>query len=147
MNINKWDHRFMQTAKLVSTWSKDPSTQCGAVIANSVNHRLVSIGFNGYACGMKDNDLDNRELKYEKIIHAEVNAILFARDTVQGYFMYVYPLPPCARCMSVIIQSGISRIVTVKPKGSVKERWNKSNKIAFDMAKEVGIIIDFIDID
>lgn len=30
-NQRKWDIRFLAMAKLVSTWSKDPSTKAGAV--------------------------------------------------------------------------------------------------------------------
>ena len=29
--MNKWDERYLRLAKEVSTWSKDPSTQVGAV--------------------------------------------------------------------------------------------------------------------
>ncbi|NMU72603.1 cell division protein DedD, partial [Vibrio parahaemolyticus] len=30
--ISKWAKRFYQMAELVASWSKDPSTQVGAVI-------------------------------------------------------------------------------------------------------------------
>ncbi|MGL5290931.1 MAG: dCMP deaminase family protein, partial [Vibrionaceae bacterium] len=30
---SKWNIRFYQMAQLVASWSKDPSTQVGAVIA------------------------------------------------------------------------------------------------------------------
>lgn len=32
--MNKWDKRFMELAKQISTWSKDRSTGVGAVIVN-----------------------------------------------------------------------------------------------------------------
>ena len=31
---NKWSHRFLDMAALVASWSKDPSTKCGAVITD-----------------------------------------------------------------------------------------------------------------
>ena len=34
MNGKKWDKRFLELAKLVGSWSKDPSTQVGAVIVD-----------------------------------------------------------------------------------------------------------------
>ena len=34
--ISKWSVRFYQMAKLVSSWSKDPSTQVGAVITEQI---------------------------------------------------------------------------------------------------------------
>ena len=36
-NELKWNKRYLDMAKLVSSWSKDPSTQCGAVIVNADN--------------------------------------------------------------------------------------------------------------
>ena len=32
MFSDKWHYRFMEVAKLVSTWSKDTSTKTGAVV-------------------------------------------------------------------------------------------------------------------
>ena len=43
--MNKWDKNFLELAKTVSTFSKDPSTQVGAVIVDDDN-RVVSIGYN-----------------------------------------------------------------------------------------------------
>ena len=45
----KWDDRFIELANFVASWSKDPSTQVGAVIANSNTKRVVSMGFNGFS--------------------------------------------------------------------------------------------------
>jgi deoxycytidylate deaminase len=37
--LDKWDSRFLSLAKYISTWSKDPSTQVGAVIARGNRNR------------------------------------------------------------------------------------------------------------
>jgi len=142
--LSKWDHRFMDMTELVASWSKDPSTKCGSVIVNK-SHRVVSLGFNGYPHGIADTGLGNRIEKYEKIIHAEVNAILHAKGNLKNMTLYVYPLPPCARCMALIVQSGIKRIVTMKAKGEKLERWKETNKIAFAMANEVNIKIEYME--
>ena len=42
--LNKWDKRWLEIAGLVSTWSKDPSTQIGAIAVK--DKRLVSTGYN-----------------------------------------------------------------------------------------------------
>ena len=80
---DKWDLRLLGLAKHVAEWSKDPSTKVGAVIADQ-KHRVLSLGFNGFARGVKDlaQRLDDRETKYDMIIHAERNAILFANASV-----------------------------------------------------------------
>ena len=44
--MDKWDARFMALSKLVSTWSKDPSTGVGVVLTDSRN-RILSVAFNG----------------------------------------------------------------------------------------------------
>ena len=51
--MNKWDMRFLELAALVATWSKDPSTQVGAVIVDSAK-RIVSVGFNGAPRGVQE---------------------------------------------------------------------------------------------
>ena len=45
--MSKWDSRFMDLARLVASWSKDPSTQVGAVIVDQ-DKRIVSTGVNGF---------------------------------------------------------------------------------------------------
>ena len=141
-NIKKWDLRFLELAKLISTWSKDPSTGVGAVITNNKN-RIISLGFNGYPRSIKDEGMENREEKLAKVLHAEVNAVLFANKDLTNHTIYVYPLVPCSQCMSVLIQSGITRIVTLVATNIYKllERWEKSNKISVIMAKEANIPI------
>jgi len=112
VNNLKWDKRFLDMAMLVASWSKDPSTGVGAVIVDE-HKRIVSVGFNGFAKGVHDlpEHLEHRPTKYEKIIHAEMNAILFAQRPLDTCTLYIYPLPPCARCAACIIQSGIRNVV------------------------------------
>ena len=43
--LNKWDKRFLEMAKLVASWSKDPSTQVGAVAVR--NRTVIAQGYNG----------------------------------------------------------------------------------------------------
>jgi len=49
----KWDRRFLELAKLASTWSKDPSTQVGAVVVNW-DKQQEFIGYNGFPSGVED---------------------------------------------------------------------------------------------
>ncbi|KKM25536.1 hypothetical protein LCGC14_1593980 [marine sediment metagenome] len=106
-----WDSRYLQLARLVSTWSKDPSTQTGAVITND-KHRVVSVGFNGFPQKIADDDrLQNRAVKYEMIIHAEINSLIFAGQSLEGCTLYTYPFLSCSRCASIMIQAGIKRVV------------------------------------
>ena len=51
-------------------------------------------------------------------MHAELNAILFSRERLDGCTLYTIPMPPCDRCAAAIIQSGISKVVFPNSRGS-----------------------------
>lgn len=119
------DERFLQLAELVGSWSKDPSTQVGAVIVDRDN-RIISTGFNGFPRGCEDDaaTLGNRERKLLRTIHAEENALLFARRDVNEMWIYV-TRPPCARCAAKLVQAGIARVVYRLPPTDFTERWRE----------------------
>ena len=142
MNSTNWDNRFLDMAKLVSTWSKDPSTKVGAVIVDS-SHRLISVGYNGFPQHITDNErLLDREKKYDIIVHAEVNAILFANKKVNGCTLYTWPFQPCPRCAGLIIQSGISRVVSVRNRNP---RWVDDFITAKQLLLEASVKLDIYD--
>jgi len=144
----KWDRRFLELAKQVSTWSKDPSTQVGAILVNDLR-QIVGMGYNGFARGCSDDPelYANRELKYARVVHAEVNAIIQAGHAARGTTIYVYPsfmLPPvCQDCCKAVIQAGVKGIVGYLPNETDPRviRWKDSISIARDMWTEVGNFI------
>ena len=115
MDVLSWDEYFMGLAHLSAMRSKDPSTQVGAVIVSG-EHRVVSIGYNGFPNGCSDDEFpwdregDFGATKYPYVVHAELNAILNSKNDLRGCSIYV-SLFPCNECAKAIIQSGISRIV------------------------------------
>lgn len=133
---DRWLDHFMEMCKLVSTMSKDPSTKVGSVIVRP-NRTIVSTGYNGYPRGCNDDDYSNRERKYQRVVHAEMNALLMAKERLDGYTLFVWPLPPCDRCIPHIIQSGISTIVV--PSISPEHHWSKPCVEAEMMAYETGL--------
>ena len=141
MSVEKWDKRFMDMAKLVSTWSKDPSTKVGAVIADS-DKRVVSVGYNGFPKKISDNcRLNSRETKYNIVIHAEMNALAFANKTVDSCTLYTYPFEPCPRCAGMIIQCGITRIVSL---ANQNERWEKDFELSRKLFRESNVVLEYI---
>lgn len=134
----KWHKRFLEIAEFISTWSKDPSSKIGAVIADKDN-RIVSTGYNGFPRGVKDTieRYANRDIKYKIILHAEENAISYAKVDLTDCTLYISGLPPCAHCASLIIQSGI-KIVVVR-KQEVPERWIESMELSKQILKEAGV--------
>jgi dCMP deaminase len=80
-----------------------------------------------------------RDLKYEMVVHAEVNAVLIAgRSTADGT-IYVHGAPICPRCAGVLIQSGIKRAVATAPRSGTCIKWDKDGLISLDMFKEANI--------
>ena len=143
----KWDRKYLALAKHVATeWSKDPSTKVGAVLVN-YDYRQEFIGYNGFPVGVEDTDerYNNRELKYQMVVHAEVNAILKAGHLARGATLYVYPafsLPPiCNECAKLAIQSGIKEVVGFEPNLNDPrvQRWLNSMSISKTMFEEAGV--------
>lgn len=118
----KWAGRFMDMAKLVGSWSRDPSSKVGAVIAK--DKRVISMGFNGFPAGTRDDDdlYENRERKYLRVVHAEKNAILFAKQDLKDCTIYATHFP-CCQCAAFIIQSGITQVVTLPQPMEFVSRW------------------------
>jgi dCMP deaminase len=132
----KWDRRFLDLAKCISSWSKDPSTQVGAVITNGI--KIVSLGYNGLPKGIPDlpEILNNRQIKYQFIIHAEMNAVLTAHTNLEGCTIYTHPFLPCTRCGSTLAQAGITRVVSKKCKD---DRWKDALKDSTHFMKMCGM--------
>jgi dCMP deaminase len=143
MNLQSWDIRFLGLAKFISAWSKDPSTKVGAVIVDP-NHRVVSLGYNGFPVGIEDDErLKDRETKYKIVLHAESNAIMFANINLNNCTIYTYPFQPCSSCAGLIIQSGIKRIVC--PNNDVG-RWKENFRLSSQLFEEANIPIKYYDI-
>lgn len=126
-------------AKHVSTLSKDPSTQVGAVIFDP-KRRLVSAGYNGFARGVNDNTsrLTDRQVKYQLTLHAEKNAIMFATAPLEGCTMVVTH-PCCAQCAALVIQSGIAHVIWPTPDIDFMRRWADDLKLTLQQFEEAGV--------
>lgn len=137
--LGKWDKRFVELAKFVSAWSKDPNTKVGAVITNEDG--AIALGYNGFPKGIVDNGrLKRRKRKLQIIIHAEENAILQAGNRARGSTLYVWGKPICDKCARMIIQKRISRVVSMNPKEEDKtSEWYGPGIAAADLLKEAEV--------
>ena len=151
-NSEIWDRRYLDIAKTVSTWSKDPSTKVGAVIVDDLG-RVVGTGYNGFPRGVLDLEerYNNRELKYELVVHAEVNAILTAGHQARGSTLYVYPgfgSPcMCTGCAKAAIQAGVRRVVGLIEEVDEErlQRWKASLSLSQLLCDEAGIEVKVYD--
>lgn len=140
--LSKWDERYMDIAKRIAAWSKDPSRKIGAVAVGSKG-QILSQGYNGFPRGILDSTerYDNRERKYQLVVHAEMNVIFnatFNGVSLDGASLYVYGLPVCSECSKGIIQVGVKRVVILTD-DAVPDIWTNSFKITSEMLSEAGV--------
>jgi dCMP deaminase len=138
-----WDVRFLELARHISGWSKDPSTKVGCVVVGP-DREIRSTGFNGFPRGIEDSAdrLGNRELKYPLVCHAEENAIMHAARigvALKGCTAYV-TWPPCTRCARSLIQAGIREII-YPAELAIPDRWVDDFRISTEMLNEAGLAV------
>jgi len=142
MNTNfgeNWDRRFLQMAGFVSTWSKDPSTKCGAVVVNS-HRRMIGAGYNGFPVNVADSAerLNDRDLKMDMVVHAEPNALMGVR-LGEAHALYV-TRKPCAQCASLIASHRIRYVVYCRHQ-EFEDRWSRSLKVTDMIFSESGTVL------
>lgn len=131
----KWDERFLNVARVVASWSKDPSTKVGA-IAVDIERKINAQGYNGFPSGCNDSQAfyENREAKYARIIHAETNIICNACNSRVGLHhstIYIYGMYPCPECIKLLAQVHIARIVFQIGETQNLDKW----KVDFETSK------------
>ncbi|RLD76201.1 MAG: cell division protein DedD [Bacteroidetes bacterium] len=144
--MNRWENYHLSIADVAASKSKDPNTRVGCTIVDPFD-RTISTGFNGLPRGIEDRAeiLNDRDLKLMLTIHAEVNAILFAKQDLTGYSLYTTH-SPCSNCSALIVQAGIARVVVgTHPDKKLTSRWDASIKLAKSIFKEAGV--EFIEVD
>ena len=112
-----WDEVMMRMAYVISSMSKDPSTQVGAVLV-SPDRTRISVGYNGFPKQIPDieewwmnrSSQDSTFTKYELVRHAEMNAMTQAKTDLCDWTLYVTH-HPCIECAKNIIAEGIKRVV------------------------------------
>ena len=123
--MDRWDHRFMKMAWLISEWSScyRQGRKIGAVIVK--DKRIMTTGYNGAPAGLltckergeclrdKLNVPSGTRTELCYAIHAEQNAILQAAKlglAIDGATLYCTH-QPCSVCAKMIINTGIRRVV------------------------------------
>lgn len=140
MSTNK-DARFLLTAQAIaSIWSKDPSSQVGAIAVGEAPNQ-VAWGYNGFPPGIADTPerLHDRDVKYRLVRHAEPNAISNATFPVHTLYVTRHPCDRCA--IEILAVRTIKRVVYVTH-ADFEERWAQSCAEARALLEEGGIILE-----
>jgi dCMP deaminase len=159
------DEVYTQMMCAQARLSKDQNTQMGAVLV-SADGRVISTGYNGAPAGFDDEtvpytrekqllaydllDADTGELishhefeanKYPFMVHAEINALHYARGKVPpGSKLYVIGFP-CERCSLDISLSGVAEVFVTKDDYDPKSTLNNSRDTAYYMFAQAGIVV------
>ncbi|QDJ96384.1 deoxycytidylate deaminase [Xanthomonas phage Xoo-sp13] len=145
-----WDSRFLRLADgELNSWSKDPSTKVSAVIIRG--KYPIATSYNGFPPGIEDTveRLNNRELKYKLVQHAEANAISTCAKlgiSTEGTTMAVTHFP-CSTCAGLMISAGIKKVIVKKPTPDFLSRWKESIDLSKEMFKEAEVELVVIDLD
>jgi len=138
-----WDNYFIDIAKVVAKKSRDPSSQVGCVIVDS-ERKPVSFGFNGFVAGCNEKYMTfERPLKYNLILHAEMNALIFSKRNLKDCIIYSTH-GPCDNCLKHVVQAGITEFYYDDP-GIMKKRGTLDQKDAIKrLICATGIIVENI---
>ncbi len=140
----KWDKRFMDMAKLVSSWSTcvRNGRKVGSVIVK--DKRIMATGYNGAPAGVINCEEKGYCLRDKMGIesgtrhefcyatHAEQNALVQAAKmgiSVDGATIYITH-QPCSICTKLLINAGIKRIVY---------GYNYPDEFSIELLKSAGI--------
>jgi dCMP deaminase len=143
--MDKWDLRYLKLAEHVATWSKDPTTQVGAVVVGR-NKRNVAVGYNGFPEGIADlpERYAHRPTKYLYTQHAERNVLDNASFGLRGATLAT-TMFPCVECTKSIISKGVTKLITPPvPEPIAEPSWRDDCETSLAMLREAGVRIIII---
>ena len=127
-----WGEYFMEMALLVAERSNCTRRHTGSILVH--NNQMFASGYNGTPKGLKNCDEggcprcaskvpSGKELEDCLCSHAEENAIVqsaFLGIQTKGATLYC-TLCPCTHCTKMVINSGIKKVVFLKPYSHLKQ--------------------------
>lgn len=130
--MSEADSVYMGVAKAHATLSKATRLKVGACIVTP--SRVIIPGVNGQPKPL-GNVCEHDGVTKASVIHAELNCILKAQRegiSIEGATLYVTH-SPCEHCASLIIETGISRVVYAEEYRSL---------VGVENLKMAGVIIE-----
>ena len=134
--FSKFDYVHMQNARNWAKLSHAKRKKVGAVLVK--DGRCISHGYNGRHASQDNKCEDNNGKTRSDVIHAELNAILFAAKygiSTNETILYV-TCTPCRNCVPMIASAGVKKIVYAENYISQSQGTNE-----IDVIKSYGIEI------
>ncbi|MDY6121882.1 MAG: dCMP deaminase family protein [Porphyromonas sp.] len=129
------DKRYLRMAAIWAENSYCERRKVGALIVK--DKRIISDGYNGTPSGFENVCEDESGSTKPYVLHAEANAITkvaASTNDSRGATIYITD-SPCIECATLIIQSGIKRVVYAK-------EYRLSDGV--DLLRRAGIQVDFV---
>lgn len=142
MNRPNWVDYFLGLAFVVSQRSRDSQTKHGCVLTDRNNH-ILSTGYNSFARGRDDKNLDNtRPGKYPHIIHSEENSLLSCPISlwqVQGGAIGYITGSPCYRCLQRLWNANVTTLYIADRRGWQLDEQEKDDIDQFLMETKMEV--------
>ncbi len=140
-SLHSW---AIDIARATAARSRDPSSKVGAVILRP-DKSVCSVGYNGFPRGTADHEewYNDKQEKYDRIVHAEMNALLAAKESVEGMTLYVTH-PCCKECAKHVAAAGIKYVFTPVPDPEFHDRWRASIERAVQIMTEAGVEVRYL---
>ena len=123
-----WNSIWKNFVLNIAQRSPDPKFQVGAVIVTDDNTQVLALGYNGDQRG-GPNCRDSLETGKSGFIHAEVNALRYARP--DECYLLACNLLPCNDCLKLAASYGIKKIVF--------DKFYERDDSSLSIAKEFGL--------
>lgn len=136
---------YFSLAKEQAKKSKDPNTKVGAIIVK--DNKVIGKGFNSMPNDSKifpwsnDLNLPVEETKYPYVVHAEMNAVINANNSIENCQIFT-TLFPCSNCAKFLVQAKIKEVYYIDDKYKDTEDY----KIAMKIFRTSNIIVKKITI-
>ncbi len=122
-------HRWIEMAKLASTFSEDPRKKVWCCAMRS-DYSFAWIGFN-WPPAWINIDWSDRDIRRARVIHWEVNCLRYCNVWEVKYLFTT--LLPCSSCINIIASYKIPVVLYI-------EEYERDN-LAIELAKEYWIIL------
>ena len=141
---------LMYVSYLEARNSSDPSTQNGALLVDEYGN-ILGRGHNYFPPGISEGFWHGeKKLKYDRVVHAEVAAILDAakKGIRTNYATLICGWAACSNCAKHIAAAGVKRLVRhtfEQNVGTTGNVWYEDCLIGDDIFKETGVEVLEID--
>lgn len=141
-------HKYFKLAEYqAELFSKDPVTKVGALFLAPESYQILTLGYNGFPRKINETDSKRweRPQKYMYVSHAEANCVANAcrHGTPLENSIAIVTLFPCTNCAKLMIQAGISTLVTKEPDMN-HPRWGQEFQYSKEMLDEANVKIMYV---